>query len=61
MTILHILYFFVIASSMEGDRASEVHLTQWTMNAVILMMATYTAFGFGMLIVFVKKIITDLR
>ncbi len=46
MCLLHIIYFFVIATGMDGDTASEVALTKWVAYVVILQMLTYLVFAF---------------
>jgi hypothetical protein len=47
MCLLHIIYFFVLASSMEGDVASEVSLTKWVSYVIMLQMGTYALFALG--------------
>ncbi len=48
MCLLHIIYFFAIATSMEDDTASEVALTKWVAYIVMLQMFTYLVFAFAL-------------
>ncbi len=61
MCLLHIVYFFVVASGMEGDTASEVALTRWVTYIVMLQMATYAFFAIFFLYYMVKAAMLEIK
>lgn len=61
MCIMHIMYFFTIGASMDGDTSSEVELTRWCIYVVMLMMITYTAFSIGTVAFILKNLLEDYK
>lgn len=59
MCLLHILYFFAIMCGIDGDTASEVHLTQWILRLIMTQMITYAVFSGIFLIGFIKELLSN--
>lgn len=59
MCLLHILYFFVIACGLDGDTASEVHLTKWILRLIMVQMITYVVFAAIFAFNFVRELLSN--
>ena len=61
MCLLHILYFFVIACGMDGDTASEVSLTRYLIQLIMVQMITYAVFSVIYLVNFIRELLTNAK